>query len=296
MNVLIIGATGYLGTAVDEALAARGHRVSGVARSDAAKAKLEARGTIAVSADASKPNTIQEAAGDHDAVVYVALVTDADPWTVDSNALKAVRKALAGSEKTFVYMSGAWVYGNTGDEPAAEDSVLSPPSLMVRRVEMERAMIDMTNVGIRAIVLRPGIVYGRGAGIPAMLVQSARENGRDNIVGDGKNRWATIEAGDLGTLAALALESGRPGRAYNAVGDDHFTVQAIAEAASRGAGKGGATNTVPADMLGGFGECLALDQVVSAARAKSDLGWAPAGPSILEDLERGSYAGATLSS
>ncbi|MBD5655292.1 MAG: NAD-dependent epimerase/dehydratase family protein [Candidatus Eremiobacteraeota bacterium] len=290
MNVLIVGATGYVGTSVDEALVARGHRTVGTARSDAARSVLEARGTAVASADAAKPNTLTSAVRSADAVVYAVTVTDANSWNVDVNALRAIRKALAGTEKTFAYISGAWVYGSTGDVPATENAPLQPPPLVARRIELERETLGMTQLGIRALVIRPGIAYGRGAGIPAMFVQSARERGAATIVGEGTNRWATIHIADLGMLVALALESGRPGRSYNAAGDDRFHVSEIAEAASRGAGAGGATINVDPEIIGQYGECLALDQIISADRAKSDLGWTPQAPSIVEDLEHGSYS------
>jgi nucleoside-diphosphate-sugar epimerase len=292
MNVLIIGATGYIGTAVDEALTARGHTTVGTARSETAKAKLQARGTNVVMADAAKPASLVAPLRDADAVVYAVNVTDADPWAVDTGALKAIRKGLAGTEKTFIFISGAWVYGATGTAPASEDAPLNPPTLMTRRIEFERATVEMTKLGVRALVVRPGIVYGNGAGIPAMFVQSARERGAATIVGDGSNHWSTIAVSDLGEMIALAVEYGRPGRAYNATSDDHFTVAEIAAAASRGAGKGGETTTVPHDIMGQFGECLALNQVISSERAKNDLGWRPSAPSIVDELESGSYIGA----
>ena len=290
MNVLLIGATGYIGSAVDEALRARGHQTTGTARSEAAKAKLKARGTPSIAADAAKPQSLVDAARNVDAVVYCVSVTDADPFAVDSGALRAIRKGLAGTEKTFVFISGAWVYGATGAEPVAEDAPLVPPAFVARRVELERATIEMTKLGVRALIIRPGIVYGRGGGIAAMFVASARERGAATIVGDGLNRWATIDVGDLGDLVALALERGRPGRAYNAANDDRFTVREIAAAASRGAGRGGETATVPARMMGQFGECLALDQAITAARARADLAWSPQAPSILASLESDAYA------
>jgi nucleoside-diphosphate-sugar epimerase len=289
MNVLIIGATGYLGSAIDEALDERGHRTFGVARSEAARQRLLQRGTTIVEADAARPQTLVPPARDADAVVYVANVTDADNWDVGSNALRAIRKGLAGSEKTFVYISGAWVYGSTGPVPATENSPLNPPPLILRRIEHEHLTFDMTKVGIRGLVVRPGIVYGGGGGVPTMFVQSARERGAATIVGDGSNHWATIGLADLGSLVALAVERGLPGRAYNAVNDDQPEVRRIAEAASRGAGAGGKTKMVPEAMMGLFGDCLALDQYVSSERAKTDLHWKPTGPTIIEELERGSY-------
>jgi nucleoside-diphosphate-sugar epimerase len=295
MNVLIIGATGYLGTAIDEAVTARGHRTFGVSRSTTARRKLLERGTTVVDADAAKPQTLVTPARDVDAVIYAANITDADNWSVGANALRAIRKGLAGSEKTFIYISGAWVYGETGLGAAAtETSPLNPPSFVLRRLEHEHITIEMTKVGIRGLVIRPGIVYGRGGGMSTMFVQSARERGAATIVGDGNNRWATIEVSDLGNLVALAVERGLPGRAYNAVNDDTPQVRRIAEAASRGAGAGGATKMVPQELMGAMGDCLALDQVISSARAKNDLGWAPSAPTIATELEHGSYLGTPL--
>jgi nucleoside-diphosphate-sugar epimerase len=289
MNVLIIGATGYLGTAIDEAIAARGHRTFGVARSDAASRKLSGRGTVVVEADLAKPQTLVAPARDVDVVIYSAAITDADNWSVGANALRAIQKGLAGTEKTFIYMSGAWVYGSTGSTPATENSPLNPPPFVLRRLEHEHLTIEMTRVGVRGMVIRPGIVYGRGGGIAAMFAQSARERGAATIVGDGTNRWATIDVTDLGSLVALAVERGLPGRAYNAVNDDTPQVRRIAEAASRGAGTEGAVKVVPQEVMGAFGDCLALDQTILSDRAKTDLGWAPVAPTIAQELERGSY-------
>lgn len=294
MNVFILGATGYIGTAVDEALRSRGHHTTGLARSDAAREKLASRGTSSYMGDAAQPQTLERALREADAVVYAVRVTDADPIAVDRGALRAIRKALAGTEKTFVYLSDAWVYGETGDAEATEDATLAPPALVARRLDLERATLEMTKLGVRAIVVRPGIVYGRRAGLAAMFVQSARERGSATIIGDGSNRWATIEVGDLGDFVARTVDLGRPGRAYNAVNDDRFCVREIARAASRGAGAGGQTNLVAVPVMGGLGECMALDQTISAERAKRDLGWRATGPSILVDVEHGSYATATL--
>jgi nucleoside-diphosphate-sugar epimerase len=289
MNVLIIGATGYVGTAVDEALTARGHLTTGVARSDAARAKLEARGTAVVRADASQPNSLERPVKAADAVVYAVSVTDADPAGVDSRALRAIRKAMAGTEKTFIYISAAFMYGDTGDQPASEMMRPNPPLMLMRRLEIEKAALSMTQIGVRAISVRPGIAYGRAAGVPAMFVNSALERGAATIVGDGNNRWATIGIRDLGELIALTIERGRPGRPYNAVDGTHFSQLEIATAASRGAGANGAKTHVPDELMGTFGQCLALDQVISSDQARDDLGWEPRDPSIVHDLEFGSY-------
>jgi nucleoside-diphosphate-sugar epimerase len=289
MDVLIIGATGYLGTAIDESLSARGHRTYGLARSSLAARRLAARGTIVVEGDITQPHTLLAPARTADAVIYAAKLLGADAHASELRALKTIGKALAGSEKTFLLLSDAWIYGPTGDIAASEDAPLHPPTFMTRPLELEQASLSFSRIGVRALNVRPGIVYGRAAGTPSMFRESARERGAATLVGDGDNRWATIEISDLGDFTALALERGHPGRAYNAVNDDRFSMREIAEAASRGAGAGGATTSIPADVMGQWGACLTMDQRISAERAKSDLGWTARRPSILHELEYGSY-------
>lgn len=292
MNVLLLGATGYIGSAIDEALSKRGHVVTGAARSDAARATLAARGTKSVDADAGKPETLAPAAHAADAVVYAVSVTDADPTTVDTAALRTLVQALRGAPKALIYCSGVWYYGNTGATPATEETPPSPPALVAKRPAVERIVLDAAAQGMRAVVIRPGTVYGRGIGIPAMLVNSARQSKAAQIFGDGANHWAVVNVTDLGELFALALERAAAGSIYNANDDSTPTLLEIAQAASRGAGAGGATAAMPREtvleLLGPFGEALMLDQRVTSAKARRELGWAPTA-TLLEDLERGSY-------
>lgn len=298
MKVFLLGATGYLGTAIDEALKAHGHQVIGAARSDGARAKLAQCGTQSVAADAAKPVTLTEPAKAADAVIYVVQVTDNDPLSVDGRALQTIGQALAGSGKPFIYCSGCWVYGSTAPVVADEKYPLNPAPIVAHRPQLEKQVLGTIAQGIRPMIVRPAIVYGRGGGIPAMLATSARERGAATILGDGTNHWSVVDARDCAEVFALALERGQPGGIYNAAADVPYKVQEIAEAASRGAGRDGATVQMAADqvraLLGPFGDALLLDQLISAPRAKAELGWKPQAASILEDLERGSYATGAL--
>ncbi len=294
MKVFIIGATGYVGSAIDDSLRARGYETSGTVRSDEARIALASRGTEAIKADVCIPQSLTEGCRAADVVVYAARITQPEPWTVDARALRAVTQALAGTEKTFIYTSNAWVYGTTTGV-ADEDSPVNPPRRFAQRPELERACFNMTKIGIRSIVVRPGVVYGAGGGVPAMFAQSARERGAASIVGHGGNSWATIHREDLGELFAVLIDRGRPGRIYNATSEHSFLVRSMAEAASRGAGAGGATATVDPSFLGELGQCLALDQMITSQRAQN-LGWTPAAPTIIDELEHGSYQRVLLAS
>ncbi len=296
MNVLLIGATGYIGTGIDAALRARGHHTIGVARSDVAKATLDARGTASVAGNIANPRSITGAAHAADAVIFAVQVTDDETFRVESGALAAIAAALEGTGKALVYCSGSWVYGDTGDAVADENSPLDPPRLVHRRPELEAIVLGAR--GVRGIVVRPGLVYGRGMGIPAMFVESARERKAATIVGDGTNHWAVVDNGDLGVLFALATEKAAAGSIYNGTDESAHTVRELAEAASRGAGAGGATFVMPREtalgVLGEFGEALLVDQRVTSQKARKELGWEPKAVPIVDDLEHGSYTAATV--
>jgi nucleoside-diphosphate-sugar epimerase len=290
VNVFVIGATGYIGSAVAEALKGRGHRVTGLARTPAARASLESRGYDVVDGDVGRPESLDAAARAADAIAYAVQLNDADPFEIDARALRRLAEATAGTTKRLLYTSGVWIYGATGDEAATEDAALQPLALAARRPELERIVLDSAS---HPIIVRPGIVYGHGGGIPAMFVQSAREQGAAAVVGDGENRWPLVDVDDLAQLFVLALESAPPGAVYNAADERVLEARELAEAASRGAGRGGTTMHHPLDearkAMGPFADALAADQRVSAERARRELGWRPHARSAVDDLERGSY-------
>lgn len=292
MKVLVIGSTGYIGRAVSEELVRRGHQVSGTVR--ASSNGQPAAGVKPVRADVTDPASLASAAGDVDAVVYAVAFNGENAFAAESAALNALVKALAPRSGRLLYTSGIWLYGNTYPNVADESAREAPPELVANRPALEKIVFDSTREGVHAIVVRPGDVFGRGGGMPAMWVQSAREEGAARIIGDGGNHWPVIHVDDLATFYAQALELAPPGSAYNAVDDSQFTVQAMAEAASRGAGKHGAVTHVPVSearkTLGAFADALALDQLATAAKGRAELKWSPKGPSVVEDLEHGSYA------
>ena len=287
MDVLILGATGYAGSAIERAFSRRGHWTVGTTRSDHARVILASRGIAPAFGDAARPETIVEPVKRADAVVYCIQATDADQWDVDLGAIRTIARTLAGTERTFIYMSSTWVYGNTAGI-VDETTVPNPPPHLEKRAKLEAMVLNMVKIGIRGHVVRSGIIYGDGGGIPAMFVQSARQRLSTMVLGSGENHWATVGRDDLAALTVLVAERGKPGAAYNAVNDDAFTMLEIAQAASRGAGAGGAVTTVNPGILGPFGESLVLDQRVGNARAKS-LGWKPEAPTIIEELQNGSY-------
>jgi nucleoside-diphosphate-sugar epimerase len=170
---------------------------------------------------------------------------------------------------------------------------VNPTPLVAHRPAMEQEVLGYKGRGVRTIVIRPALVYGRGGSIPRMFTQSARETGATRYVGDGQNRWPFVDVDDLAQLYVLALEKAAPGSLYNAAHGPSYRVHEVAEAASIGAGAKGKTQALPLEearkTMHAFADALVLDQQISGEKAKKELGWSPRAASVLEDLKTGSY-------
>lgn len=287
MRVLLAGATGYVGSAAAEALRAAGHEVVALARSDEAAARLEAAGCGVRRGDLAEPDTVTPLVGDSDAVIHAAALAGG----ADAAAVEAVLGTLEGTGKAFVYTSGAWVLGSPGDRVADEDAPTEAPELVAWRPAVERAVLAAAGRGVRSVVLRPAMVYGRGGGSVAALVRSGRRKGVVRYVGDGRQRWSFVHVDDLAELYVPALDAA-PGTLLNAAAGPVLRAREVAEAAA--AASGARAEAWPLEearaALGPYADALALDLQVAGERARRLLGWRPRRPDVLAELREGSYA------
>lgn len=288
MNLFVTGATGYIGSVVTEQLVKAGHSLTALARSERTSGLLAERGITPAGGDLTDTARVAELASAADAVVWIATSNRED---IDAPAVSAVLERLRGSGKTFLYTSGVWVHGNTRGR-ADEDSPLDAAELVAWRVPVEQRVL--ATPGVRGLVVRPGVAYGRNGGIPAMLAASVRARGAARLVGAGDNRWATVLVDDLAELYRRMIEGAPAGTVLIGVREPAFRVDEIARAASLGGGGGGRVEFWPLAQaraeLGKFADALVLDQDFTSARAERLLAWRATGLSIVEELRRGSYA------
>lgn len=293
MEVFLTGATGYIGTSVAEELQRAGHKVTGLARTPEKAKQLETRGVRATLGDLLKPETIAASAQAAEGVIHTASTNDANASQADAAVVRAILNVLAGTGKPFIYTSGVWVLGSTGEKIADEHTPVNPTPLVAFRPAIEQEVLGSKDSGVRSIVIRPALVFGRGGSIPKMLADSAREAGAARYVGDGKNHWPFVDVDDLAALYVLALEKAPPGSLYHAADGPSYRVLEVAEAASIGAGAKGKTQSWPLEearkTLWAFADALVLDQQVSGEKARKELGWSPRAGSVLDDLKTGSY-------
>ncbi|MFB4288610.1 NAD-dependent epimerase/dehydratase family protein [Nonomuraea sp. ATR24] len=283
MKVLVLGATGYIGGVLVERLIERGHEVAALVRPSADGSRRVPGAADERHGDLADPASVAAAlTADVDAVVHAAELTG------DRETDLASVGALAASGKRVTYVSGVWVLGEVdgGDEESPAD----PVPLVAYRDQVERLVLD----GGGAVV-RPGVVHGRGGGIPALLrEQAARRDKGVYVTAGGVPAWTAVHVDDLADLLVAVVEKGEA-RIYHAIAEEGVPVDAVAEAAGVAAGVGAVAEPWPlaeaAGVLGeGFAQALALSQRIGASRTRAALGWNPGRAGIVADLAEGSYA------
>jgi uncharacterized protein (TIGR02246 family) len=294
MKILLLGATGYVGSAVADHLIQHGHTVVELTRGAGDGSGRERR-----IADLADPDSLtRTVTPDIDAVVHAA--TPTGDAATDAAAVEALLAPLRGTGRGFVYTSGVWVLGATGPAPVGEDAVANPIPIVGYRPEIERQVRTAADDDVRATVIRPGIVHGRGRGIPALLVDLARKHGTPVFVTPGDQdggepvHWPMVHVDDLAELYAAVLERAGSGTVWHGVTEPAVPVRDLAHAAGRAAGVLAAPRAWPVsearEVLGeAFADALALDQRVTGDAAVEQLGWRPRRAGAVAELTTGSY-------
>jgi nucleoside-diphosphate-sugar epimerase len=293
MRVFVTGASGGIGSAVVSELTAAGHRVVGLARSEASAATISRLGGEPLGGDIAELDVLKRAAGDTDGVIYLAFNHDftdvGDAIGAEARAVAALGEALVDTGKPLVLASGT---PPVAGRLSTENDPFTVDGPMAGRGRTGRAVIDLAERGVRSSVVRlPRSVHDAGGryGFASILIQAARRSGVSAYVGDGAHRWPAVHRDDAAQLFRLALEQAPPGSVLHAVGDEGDQMRAIAEVIGRRLGV--RVESAPAERFGALGTIFAVDQPSSSALTRERFGWNPTHPSLLEDLETGDYPG-----
>ncbi|HEY5616538.1 MAG TPA: NAD-dependent epimerase/dehydratase family protein [Vicinamibacterales bacterium] len=293
MRIFLTGATGYVGSAVLDALLRGGHTVTALVRDPEKAERMSLRGVQPIVGDLSMPKYYVGAVEACDSIIHAALEPmkrgpDIDRQAIDSLLGAAIRHAAKGQPVSFVYTSGVWILGNTAGA-AGEDAPVRPIPLVAWLPEHEKLVLDAGRGRmLRTAIVRPGIVYGGARGIIGDLLKDAA-NGLLRVVGDGRNRWACVYDRDLADLYLRVATLPEASGIYHANDEADERVADIVEAVARYARVQPDVRHVPIDearsKMGPYADALALNQIVRSLRAKA-LGWTPALHSVAGNVPR----------
>lgn len=294
MRVFLTGATGFIGSALVPELIEAGHQVIGLTRSDAGAQALIAAGAEPHRGNLEDLDSLRAGAVTADAVIHCAFEHDFTRFVEiceqDRRVIETLGAALAGSDRALIITSGTGM-GNAAPGQAATEDIFNPGHPNPRVVsELAGASVAATGVNV-SVVRLPQVHDTVKQGLITYAVALAREKGVSVYLGDGLNRWPAAHVLDTARLYRLALEKREAGARYNAVAEEGVPMRDIAEVIGRGL-KVPVVAMSPEEAAGHFGWLAmfaGLDMPASSTQTRERLGWHPAGPGLIADLEHMRY-------
>lgn len=229
-RALVTGATGGLGLAVVEALAAEGYAVRASGRDPAARTRLEALGAEVVLADIVEPGTPRRLCEGMDAVFHAAALSS--PWglpelfrrvnvTATARLLEAARAAGADA---FVFVSSPSIYARRRDQLGLTEA--DPPAARpmnayaATKGEAERLVLAANAPGFATVAVRPRAIVGPDDKVLLPRVLRLVRTGRFPVMRGGRALVELTDARDAARALMLAdaRRSSVGGQAFNVSG------------------------------------------------------------------------------
>jgi 2-alkyl-3-oxoalkanoate reductase len=291
MRVLVVGATGAIGTALVPQLRMRGHEVIGSSRSPGKAGQLRELGAEPIVLDAldKKAGTEAVAAAGPEAIIYqaTALADMRFSRSLDRGFAQTNRLRTEGTDNLlaiareagiarFVAQSFAsYRYAREGGPVKTEDDPLDPdPPAMARQTNAAMSHLDRVVTEAGGIALRYGGFYGAAND---GLVGPVRKR-RFPIIGDGAGVSSFIHVDDAAAATVLALEHDGPGL-YNITDDEPAPMREWLPVLAKALGAKPPRHAPVwlANLVAGRAMVMMSSECRGAAndKAKRELGWKP---------------------
>ncbi|MDQ3002117.1 MAG: TIGR01777 family oxidoreductase [Fibrobacterota bacterium] len=217
MRVLLTGATGFIGRILSARLAADGHTLRFLTRDPVAASGRLPPGSKAF-AWPSGGMVPDQAMDGVEAVVHLAGENIGQwPWTRDRKNLilesrtqgtrRLVEAMGRAAAKPTVLVAAAAVgyYGDGGDRDLDEGSEPGTGFLAEVCVAWEREIFRASEMGIRTVAVRNGLVLGQGGALKKLL--PVYRFGAGAVLGSGRQWWSWVHVEDTAGIFAHALSA-----------------------------------------------------------------------------------------
>jgi UDP-glucose 4-epimerase len=280
-HVLLLGGSGFIGTALAAQLAAAGRKVHVLSRSLVGAVQVDGITYHAGGMDAGLLSTLLP---DCSHVVHLAASTtpgsSARAVGMEAGILSSTLHFLDALQQhphvhlTFL-SSGGTVYGNPSRIPVNEDAAPAPLSYHgAGKAAAEVFLHAFRESGNRVAILRPANTYGpgqrlnQGFGVIRTVLQHALDDTPVELWGDGENVRDFVYLDDVVGAILLAMQA-RDNGTYNVGSGEGHTLNQIVAAAERVCGARLAVVRRPARKT----DVRAV--VLDCTRIRTVLGWQP---------------------
>jgi len=224
MNVVMSGATGFIGGNLTKAFTDRNWKVIPINREDLALGS----GLLAEKIEGS------------DAVINLAGAPVGTKWTEQykkilyDSRIETTKRVVNALEKIrqkpnlFISTSAIGIYSSKGSH--TEESEDYADNFLGRlALDWERAAIKANEFGIRTVIFRCGIVIGRNGGALQKMLLPFRL-GLGGVIGDGKQAFSWVHIEDLVSAYLTAIEDKRFQGIYNLTAPNPTTNEGLTKA------------------------------------------------------------------
>ena len=247
-EVLVLGATGFIGQAVVRELVKRGQAVRVLARRPTGlAATFDPAWVEVVAGDASRPEDLERALEGIQRVVHLARAQAKTYQEFLDNDVSITRRLAEACQrhgvKRLIYASSISPYYSGGHAGTITEETPLDPKIGRRnayaraKATTEEMLLDMgRKSGLAVVIVRPGIVLGQGGTPFHPGVGLWSWDATCQYWGKGENPLPIVLVEDVATGIALALETpGIEGQSFNLVGEPCLTArQYIAELEAAG--------------------------------------------------------------
>jgi nucleoside-diphosphate-sugar epimerase len=314
VKVFVTGGTGLVGRHVIGQLVARGDTVTALARSASAAEVVRRLGATPREGDVTDAAALDRGAQGADAVVHAAaILLEQRDWetfrAMNVAPVEAIARAAGRTGARLVHISSVAAYGRRtvydgGPGSVSEEFGLDRPIFAGDHYARSKREAELVlwrvaeETGLRAVALRPCVIYGEGDRAFAPRVARALRIGVAPLVGDGTNVLSVVYAGNVAAAVLGALDGPAVTGAFNVANDGRLTQRQFVEAFARGLGRrvrfvrvpkgparaaaqvletarriilpGGNTTTLMTAV-----HFLGSENPYTSARAAAELGWRP---------------------
>ena len=240
MKVAITGATGFVGGALAQALAAEGHEIVAVARPSAPKEigrgirRMNGNLVTWREGDVTDAATLRGLFDGVDWLIHAAGqlgqagTREVDYFRVhERGTANVLAEAQQAGVKRVLYVSSPGVLGPISGPPADESAPLAPSNPYERsKAAAEQVTLEFAQNGLPVVIARPEFIYGPGDWHVLGLFQAVR-NGRFFLIDGGRHTCHPTYIDDAVTGMIQALNDGKLGDIYHITGPGAVTFREL---------------------------------------------------------------------